>query len=69
MDQTFKVIEFIFGVIDRLPSWLQEVLLLLIGLAFILFLIKHIFKSLTDPELLSSARTLGSAARNVFLIF
>ena len=61
-----KIQELEWGVIDRLPSWLQEMLLLLIGVALTLYLIKHIFKSLTDPELVNSARTLGGAIRNGF---
>jgi hypothetical protein len=55
-----------WDVIDRLPSWLQEILFLLIGVALTLYLIKHIFRALTDPELLNSARTLGGAIRNGF---
>lgn len=63
MAEVLKGIESIFGVIDRFPEWMQLVLLSLVGLVLILFLIKHILKTLTDPELANSARALGGFFR------
>lgn len=63
MTEFLKGIEFILGVIDRFPQWMQLALLSLVGVVLILFLIKHILNTLTDPELATSARALGGFFR------
>lgn len=63
MTEVFKGIEFVLEVIDRFPQWMQLALLSLVAVVLILFLIKHILKTLTDPELATAARALGGFFR------